>query len=510
MRYVLLLFLASSTAIAQTDTYKAAHLLTVFAADEQLGSTMTLEDLQSKSKAAQQEELPDAISVEAAAEPVPALKLRFYPERWMLKPGAALLHFSRAQLMFAQFPDDKRELWQSEEWLDGTGEGEVPTVQQLEEAVNSLEWMYKELHDLAMSEDFTWDHRLRDLRGPDVYMYLLPEVQESRRLARMLVMKIRYQLLKNDFEGAASSISDGLRLAEFVGQGETLIQKLVGIAFQSMMGNQITKMIATPGSPNLYWALATIPRPLVQTGDAVMWELRNIPNILPVLAEAESATWTEAQAASKWASVMDGLLQLAGGGIDTSEGRLALAIGSVTFVDAAKRRLEESGYSKERLEMLPALQLVLIDASRELRLMADNLGKAHLLPTPLGKVTMEREEQAFQDRSRKNRMTSMAAVISSLLFPAIIQAKEAETRRQMTFNRLMTLEALRMHAATHEGGLPKTLAELNPVPAMPDAYTGQDFEYQLEIIDGAKVITLTAEGPTTYQPMRVLRAAFGN
>ena len=128
----------------------------------------------------------------------------------------------------------------------------------MEDVVQQLSFVFDELHNLAMSEDFQWDHRLRDLKGSDMYAYVLPELQELRGLARMLNLRIRVQLENRNFDGAIASITDGIRLSEFVGQGEILIQKLVAIAIQSMMREQLTKLIATPGSPNLYLSLIHI------------------------------------------------------------------------------------------------------------------------------------------------------------------------------------------------------------------------------------------------------------
>jgi hypothetical protein len=86
-----------------------------------------------------------------------------------------------------------------------------------------------------------------------------------------------------------------------------------------------------------------------------------------------------------------------------------------------------------------------------------------------------------------------------------MQVKEAERRTHMRFNRLMTLESLRMHVAEHDGQLPKTLDDLSPVPAMPDPYTGEHFNYRLEADNDGQVLVLEAAGPTNYLPLKELR-----
>ncbi|MEQ9407067.1 MAG: hypothetical protein RIK87_05050 [Fuerstiella sp.] len=477
--------------------------------DDRPGSSMTLQQLQQSPQKIRREQEPATILVQPAAEPTPALKLRLYPARWNLKPGSALLHYSRAQMLFSQLPEEKRNRWQSPEWTEGSGNGPSPTADELKATVDSLRYVFEELHALAQSEDFSWDHRLRDVRGPSVYMYLLPDVQQSRALARMLLLKIRHQLLQKDFEGVVSSISDGIRLAEFVGQGETLIQKLVGIAIASMMRDSIQQAITTTGCPNLYWALATIPQPLIDVSDSVLWELNNVANVLPVLTDAESETWTEAEAAGKWSSTLDDLGVLSGNGvIGDSDVRIILAVASVTLADQARQRLHAAGFTEQKLATMPALQIVLVDAARELRRVGDDLGKAHLLPPTLARPLFEREDQKFQKWVTKNRPSSIASVIGGLLYPAVTQASEAETRLVMTYHRLMTLEALRMHAAANGGQLPASLDQLDPVPALPDPYSGQPFGYQVQSSDEHTTVTLTAAGPRAFKPQQLLRATF--
>lgn len=503
--FATIVLLLTSNARAQEIPKEAPKPTFTFVAaqDGGVGSTMTLQDLQQTKRKKRAEIISQPVSVQPAAEPVPALRYQFQLPKWNRKAGSALMHYNRAQILFLQIPKEKQHLWQT--W---SGDDITPTDQELADAVTALKSVYDELHSLAVSEDMTWDHRLRDLRGPAVYAYTLPDVQEIRSMARLLRIRIRHQVKQGDFDGAVSSVGDGLRLAEFVGQGETLIQKLVGIACASIMRDGIREIITTPGSPNLYWALAGIPRPPIDVSESVLWELNNIHKVLPVLNDAESGNWSEADASTKWSAAVADLNALSSGILDGPEANVALAIASVTFADQARQRLLQNGFDRKRLERLPALQIVLIDASQELRRIADEMGKGHLLPANIARPVLQREEDEFRLWQKDNRMRSVGSIIASLLFPAVRQAKEAETRTLMTFNRLMTLEALRMYAAEHDGKLPESLEELSTVPALPDPYTGQPFKYEVKTEDGVSTITLTAAGPVSYRPMQTLRAVF--
>lgn len=500
-RFVVLSSIDTPIAHAQTSLARTA-----VQSEEPLGSTMTLERMQGHSKSPAATAMEEIHPVESAGEPVPALKYRLYPAKWELKSGSALMHYNRAVISLLQLPVDERRKLQSEEWMWGTGKALKPTAEELGKAVQSLDFIFAELHELALSEDFVWDHRLRHMNGLDIYMYHLHDVQEVRSFARLLQLRIRYQLLQADFDGALSSVADGIRLAEFVGQGETLIHKLVGIAIQAMMRKSMMKAIETPGCPNLYWALATIPRPLNGVSESVSWELNNIPRVLPALAEAETANWSNEQAADKWKGMVNDLVTLSN---DNSSmvARTAIAIVGVTQADQAKQHLLDQGFSKERVETMPGLQAVLAMTAWELRMIGHDLEKAHLLPSIKGRRLAAKEQEIFDSFGNTNRTSSLTAIISRLLFPAVRNAAEAEVRIEMSYHRLMTLEAIRMHVDA-TGRLPKRLEDLKDVPAFPDPYTGQPFGYSTSRSPEGTVMTLQAAGPENYPPLQVLKVQF--
>lgn len=471
----------------------------VQAQDGKPGSTMTLSELQQGPKKA--EESVAVLRVRAAAEPTPALRYSLYPSHWDLKPGRAELHFARVLIAISQVPKEKRQEW--EQWAP---EVRIPSDAQLAEAVQSLNFVFSELHLLAMCEDLTWDHRIRDLQGPQIYSYLLPDVQEVRAMARLLSLKAEHQRRQQDFEGVCSTVSDGFRLAEFVGQGETLIQKLVGIAVSAIMRTVIERTIETENCPNLYWAIARIPRPLINISESVLWELRNVNRVFPVLAEAESATWTEAEAAQKWGALIEDLKVLGGmTSADSTSIQLKLAIASLTLAGSAKERLTAAGLSSERLNKMSALQIVLADAGRELRRAGDAMAKSSLLPASLAAPLSAQSSMEFDQWVQNQSHNSVGAAIAGVLFPAFRQAREAETRTLVGQHRLMTLEAIRMHAAEHDGQPPESLDRLSPVPAMPDPYTDRPFEYRVEKDGERFLITLRAAGPQTFRPLQELR-----
>ena len=79
--------------------------------------------------------------------------------------------------------------------------------------------------------------------------------------------------------------------------------------------------------------------------------------------------------------------------------------------------------------------------------------------------------------------------LARLLLPAVQQAMAAEIRLQSNLAAIQTIEALRMHAAAHEGQLPRTLEEtIVPVPLNPA--TDKPFPYELN--DGVATLMVPA------------------
>jgi hypothetical protein len=452
----------------------------VLASDGGLGTTMTLDQIGKRSgKPApgsmeyEREQYRKPISVQAAAEPIPALKIRFKPLETELHPGSAQMHFYRALLMYQQLPEKRRT--EISQW----NPNQMPAMEEAVRMVQQLQNVFAEIRSMALCEDFSFDHRLRDIRGPERFAYLLPDIQESRTLGRLLGVKCREALSRQDFDEAFLTIRDGFQLARFVGNGESLVQQLVGMAIDGMMKDLVKDAIGTPGCPNLYWALATLPRPQIDIRRSIELELSSLRQLFAVFElDLESQVYPNDELLELW---LDDWQYLS-----DAEGLSKSSIGTLpTLVAApAKQRLLASGFDEKQLELMPPMQIVLIDASRELDYWSSALTKGFLLPRSVGEAVIEQSAKEFSAWAAQNKNLSLGATIASLTFPAVSAAGNVEPRQEMVLNRLMTIEALRMHAATHNGQFPATLAELSPVPALPNPFDGQPFEYTTQVVDG--------------------------
>ena len=71
------------------------------------------------------------------------------------------------------------------------------------------------------------------------------------------------EIAEGKYDEAVRTLQNGYALARDVGRGPTLIHGLVGTAIAEIMTDRIRELIQQPHGPNLYWALSTLPRPLV-------------------------------------------------------------------------------------------------------------------------------------------------------------------------------------------------------------------------------------------------------
>jgi len=462
---------------------------------------LTAERGDSQERPRDSNEAGPVLVVEPAEEPRPALRYRFYPAKQDLRPTSAMLFFARAAILFQERPEESREKWGSPEWQE-KGHPDGPSDEELAQAVSQLELVFNELHTLAMSEDLSWGDRMRDLRGFDSFSYMLPAVPKARRLAEVLRLKVRHQLNGRDFNAAIVSIQSGIRLAEFVGQGEINIHHLVAIRCAEEMQASIREAISTSGCPNLYWALASIPRPLISTTDCIQWESTDLGRIVPALEDARTEQWTPDTAERKWTQVWNDLARF-------SNLTLSLSVTGEILNDphdspsspdslieqrspAARSRLIAAGISEERLDAMPIKQMLLADASYIFQEIVEDHAKGFLLPPAIGNSVRDAAEGRLEGLLKRGQEASFGTMIARKLLPASIQAERAELTINMRHHRLMTVEAIRMHAAEHRGEFPKHLNSLHLVPAMFDPYNSKPFDYDIASGNGVQTAPLSA------------------
>jgi hypothetical protein len=278
-----------------------------------------------------------------------------------------------------------------------------------------------------------------------------------------------------------------------VGENPLLVCGLVGIAIEGITHNNVIDLVAAPDSPNLYWALAELPTPLVDIQKAMRVEMGLGLRVFPPLMDAETAEHSQAE----WARIMrEGVQDFFGltnelgvsGGIGEPEATaqgLALTGLSMMTYPAAKQRLLASGMSAETVEKMPVGQVILVDISREYRRIANDWEKWWNVPYQPAKKGQDRAEAALQQKD----ITNIGRTLASLLLPGVNAARSAQMRAEWQLKAFEVIEALRMHAAA-TGRFPESLDEIDVVPVPENPVTRQPYVYHLK--DGMAVLELPA------------------
>ncbi len=92
---------------------------------------------------------------------------------------------------------------------------------------------------------------------------------EYRKLAYILELWARLEISRGGYQGATIAMRTGFGMARHLGEGPTIIQGLVGAAIGGIMCREVEQYLQGKDSPNLYQALAALPRPLIDMEKAI-------------------------------------------------------------------------------------------------------------------------------------------------------------------------------------------------------------------------------------------------
>mgnify|MGYP001061590681 CR=1 FL=1 len=92
---------------------------------------------------------------------------------------------------------------------------------------------------------------------------------EYRVLAWLIELWARYETARQGYEGSLVAMQTGFGMARHLGQGPTIMQGLIGAAIGAVMCKEVEQFIEGPDSPNLFYALANIPKPLIEIDQAI-------------------------------------------------------------------------------------------------------------------------------------------------------------------------------------------------------------------------------------------------
>lgn len=413
------------------------------------------------------------VALSPAAPPKPSLKYRLLPDRRDLVPGnaAALYYRGMASFYERQFllTDIKEQHW--DRWL-AMSPDELPK-DEVRAKVNPTDKLLSEFEEAARRRDCDWNLDNRS-EGP---FLLIPEIQGMRRIGVVLAVRAKLAMAEGRLDDALDSLRTGFALGHHLGEGPTLIHTLVGVAIAQIMSNQLEHFVQRPGAPNLYWALALIPRPFSDLKNA--WEAEGswLELMFPGAKRLEDGPMSAAQV-KRMQEEIDRLHErFSLRKPDTGE-LLTRGFFQAVEYTGAKRELLKQGMKADEVEAMPRFQVVTLYAWREYRRTWDEAVKYVLTPDGFKHAGYKPATVEHLKSMEKLDRVLFCGRLSGigLGFPAAEKVFGAVTRLERRVDALRCIEAVRLYAAAH-GKLPASLTDIKEVPMPVDPVSRQPFEY---------------------------------
>ena len=444
-------------------------------------------------------------TVTPAAEPRPALTYTLLPTLREKTPGNAALAYLRAFTTRppAKVGDDAKKHEAATTKFEEAAVEKL-NISKLESHLQPYSTLFRELDKASHCDRCEWE--LLPRRGDDGIGLMLIEVQPAREAVRYLGLKVKLELKQNHYPEAAKWLTVGFQTAKHHGEAGVLIQMLVGLATENTLLERVEDWIARPDSPNLYWALTALPRPLIDSrivfeGEAIFFDIMSPEHFVitqkPMTAEQANRILDERLAKAK-----NPEKSIFGPDLDLTTLSKFVAktdrAGYIKFHFAnAKNDLLARGHTAKELDAMPQAQVLLLQGYERFLELRDDQRKYLGLPYPDAEAGLKRHLEK-QKKMHADNETDAVLAFYMLTLPATERVFFASARTERKVAALRVIEAIRLHAATTNGQLPAKLADITTVPVPDDPVRNKPFDYT----STGNTFTLSAPVPFGDEPRR--------
>ena len=450
------------------------------AAGQELGDVLTIKE----PGQANAEQL-ETRHLTPAAEPDPALRYQFWPPVNQRRDINAMPMFSRAVLMLTEmstagadqrFSYERQQQWLTEEWNDEYAE-------EIETFLKQYQHVFGELERATDCMVVNYPLAAEQMSMAETMHLLLPEIQRSRELSRLLHRRARLEMHTGRWDEFARTMQTMFRLADMVGQSnELLVSRLVSFAIIGSAHRAIEEAASIAGNPNFYWALASVPHSLFRIRDAIDREVFGVLRISPRLADLPDQPIGPERSRQLLREVVTSATEMLGAsasdpaGMDPTVGPLMAGMAAVTLAAPSREYLREQTHWGDRVENLSNSEAVLRAISFQLRRATSDYAKWAWLPRSIRSQYLNRPAESLRTATDGFPGVVTPAFLIRMLLPATEAANTASLRIEQEHALLATLESIRMSAA-EEGELPRSIDDLIP-PAWPDPLRDGGFVYE--------------------------------
>ncbi|MBN1490248.1 MAG: hypothetical protein JXA69_10045 [Phycisphaerae bacterium] len=339
----------------------------------------------------------------------------------------------------------------------------------------------------ARRETCVWDLPVRE---QGIHMPL-PSLTRFRTLARLVALQARLQIAEGRNADACRTVQTGLAMARHMGQGPTLISALVAVAMAELTLDRVAELIQNTDAPNLYWALTDLPQSFIDARTPMQFEKSILYLTFPQLRNLADAALTPEQAQA----LSDEIVRI----LDSREtgwnARLAAAAVAIKVYPIAKQHLVSLGYTPERMEAMPVQQTILLYWLDQYTRSRDEMFKWFSVPYWQAAEGLRAAEAKLAENPDRLLNPCIA------LLPSLRKAHLRTTMPDRSIAALRCIEAVRLHAAAHDGRPPTQLDDITLVPIPIDPITGAPFRYE---VNGNQIL-LEGPAPVDGSPKDGLR-----
>jgi hypothetical protein len=444
-------------------------------------------------------------------EPRPSLRYRLLPTPFAQKEGNAAIHYLRA----IGFPEQNNARKEVERIIEeankvatqtGVDINQLPPyswqemlpaelpVEEVGKYLQLTEFQTREIAAAFKLKNLDFNRQLREVENP--ISILLLEVQMMRELARTQSLRCRLAIAEGKIEEAFAILGQQTRLATHLNQEPLLVTNLVGASIFSMNWSDALEFAQHPDAPNLYWALAALPRPLMPLEHCFSFEQKWTSLELKELEEVDE----NHKPAGYWEVFIDRILprydqlQILSNNHSMNRQDLVHLI-AVGYPGAKRYLIEEEKMDRDLVESYTTAQTFFLAQKKYTEFATEDWMKWSYLDLH----TMLADPRYQQIDQKMNQRANQFGVITNpvhLLLPAVTQVRQSTARTDLQIAMLMAVEGIRLYASRNPGQLPENLGQL-PYPLPADPFTGQPLQYE----KSGNVATLT--GKTGQQVLKL-------
>lgn len=456
--------------------------------------------------------LPELKTYELTVSPVgessPALKYLLFPELDQTVPGNAATHYFRAIIHSVGQPKPTPEESQIEADWNDIRSSKLP-LEDVKKWLAMRHFVLLELDAATRCESCDWGIRFQDLRGRDVVENRLNEFQEMRQLARVLKLKAQVEIAEKRYDDAIATLRQLYRIARDINTAPSVIVSLISAAVVAITNETTIELISAENSPNLYWPLRMLPDPIIERHAVTRLDVNTVFQLFPFLRDADTTHRTP----EEWQRLLTESVAYLRMLTSSSPGnekvktvhQISATMLALRSYPIAKQALVAAGMDEARVEKMPVGQVVAIYARNCFQVVADEYLKWSSVPYHEGEARLQGLFDELLERGYIARPGQPAGDrdplgFNSGLLPSYLTG-EAYIRQRRMIALMSTVEAIRLHAATHQGKLPEHLADVKLVPIPVDPATNKPFLYR--VIDGrADLIALPSRTGDGYSGRR--------